>query len=70
MTRAERAMPRPSLPEVPALLAEYAGRLLLSTGLHTEDALLIASGQVEPLPELEALARPLRAGWHLAEDRQ
>jgi len=61
---------RPSFPEVPAPLAEYADRLLLSTGLRAEDALLIASGQVEPLPELEALARPLRAGRHRAEDRQ
>ena len=48
---------------VPAPLAEYADRLLLSTGLHVEDALLIASGQLDPRPELEPLARALRSGW-------
>jgi hypothetical protein len=55
--------------EVPAPLAEYADRLLLSTGLHAEDALLIASGQLDPSPELSGLARALRAGWDLAEAR-
>ncbi len=63
-----RTAPQPSLPEVPAPLAEYADRLLLSTGLHTEEALLIASGRIDPPPELSALARALRAGWDLAED--
>lgn len=48
---------------VPASLAEYADRLLLSTGLHVEDALLIASGQLDPRPELEPLVRALRTGW-------
>jgi len=55
--------------QVPAPLAEYADRLLLSTGLHAEDALLIASGQLDPWPELSGLARALRAGWDLAEGR-
>jgi hypothetical protein len=53
--------------EVSAPLAEYAERLLLSTGLHAEDALLIASGALQPPPELEGLARALRAGWQLVE---
>ena len=48
---------------VPASLAEYADRLLLSTGLHVEEALLIASGQLQAPPELEPLARSLYAGW-------
>jgi hypothetical protein len=65
-----RAAPQPSLAEVPAPLTDYADRLLLSTGLHTEDALLIASGRLDPPPELGALARALRAGWDLAEDRR
>lgn len=58
---------QPPLVEVPAALAEYADRLLLSTGLHAEDALLIAGGHVDPAAELEPLARALRAGWS-AED--
>ncbi len=52
---------------VPASLAEYADRLLLSTGLHLEEALLIASGQLNPPPELEPLARALRTGWDTAD---
>ena len=52
---------------VPASLAEYADRLLLSTGLHVEDALLIASGQLDLAPELEPLARALRTGWDTAD---
>jgi len=52
---------------VPASLAEYADRLLLSTGLHVEDALLIARGQLHPPPELEPLARALRTGWNTAD---
>jgi len=52
---------------VSAPLAEYADRLLLSTGLHVEDALLIASGQLDPPPELELLARALRTGWDMAD---
>jgi hypothetical protein len=51
---------------VPASLAEYADRLLLSTGLHVEDALLIARGELDPAPELEPLARALRIGWDTA----
>ena len=65
----ERDLMRPSLLEAPVPLAEYADRLLLSTGLHAEDALLIASGRQDPPTELESLARALRAGWQLAEDR-
>jgi hypothetical protein len=68
MTRSpDGTAPQPSLADVPAPLAEYADRLLLSTGLHAEEALLIASGQVDPPAELEPLARALRAGWD-AED--
>jgi len=52
---------------VPAPLAEYADRLLLSTGLHVEEALLIASGQQDAPPELEPLARALRTGWETAD---
>jgi hypothetical protein len=55
--------------EVSASLAEYADRLLLSTGLHVEDALLIANGQLEPPPELEPLARALRTGWETTDQR-
>jgi hypothetical protein len=60
---------RPPLPEVPAPLAEYTDRLLLSTGLHAEDAQLIASRHLDPPAELEPLARALCAGWG-TEDRQ
>jgi hypothetical protein len=49
-------------------LTEYADRLLLSTGLHAEDALRIASGQVNPPDELGSLALALRAGWDLTEN--
>ena len=56
------------LPEVPAPLAEYADRLLISTGLHAEDALLIASGRLDPPAEMEPVARALRAGWELGEE--
>jgi hypothetical protein len=50
-------------------LTEYADRLLLSTGLHAQDALRIASGQLDAPDELDGLARALRAGWDLTEDR-
>jgi hypothetical protein len=56
--------PQPPLADVPAPLAEYADRLLLSTGLHAEEALLIARGQLDPPAELEPLTRALRAGWN------
>jgi hypothetical protein len=52
---------------VPASLAEYADRLLLSTGLHVEEVELIASGRLDPPPELEPLARALRTGWDTAD---
>lgn len=52
---------------VSAPLAEYADRLLLSTGLHVEEALLIASGRQDAPPELEPLARALRTGWDTAD---
>jgi hypothetical protein len=58
-----------ALPVVPAPLAEYAERLLLSTGLGAEDALRIASSQLEPPEELADVARALRAGWDLVEDQ-
>ena len=48
---------------MPALLAEYADRLLLSTGLHADEAMLVASGQLEVPPDLDPIARALRAGW-------
>lgn len=60
----EQAAP---ISRVPASLAEYADRLLLSTGLHLEEALLIASGQLDCPPELEPLARALRTGWDTAD---
>ena len=53
--------------ELSAPLADYADRLLLGTGLDAADAVLIASGQLVPPPELRALGSVLEAGW-LAED--
>ncbi|MBV9329120.1 MAG: hypothetical protein JO352_35905 [Chloroflexi bacterium] len=55
------------LPEVPPPLAEYADRLLISTGLQAEDALSIATGRLDPPAEMEPLARAIRAGWELDE---
>ena len=66
----DNQVPQPVLPQVPGPLAEYADRLLLSTGLHADDALLIASGQLEPPAELDGLTRALRAGWDLEEGRR
>ena len=57
------------VPDLPAPLSEYADRLLLSTGLHAQDALRIASGQFDPPDELAGLALALRAGWDLTENR-
>ena len=60
--------PNPAVvPDLPASLSEYADRLLMSTGLHAEDALRIASGQLDPPDELGGLAIALRAGWDLTE---
>ena len=56
-------------PDLSGPLSEYVDRLLLSTGLHAEDALRIASGQLDPPEELGGLAVALRAGWDLTEDR-
>ena len=56
-------------PYLSGALTEYADRLLLSTGLHAEDALRIASGELDAPDELAGLAVALRAGWDLAEDR-
>jgi len=53
--------------ELSAPLADYADRLLLGTGLDAADAVLIASGQLVPPPELRALGSVLQAAW-LAED--
>jgi len=53
--------------ELSATLAEYTDRLLLGTGLDAADAVLIASGQLVPPPELCVLGSALQAGW-LAED--
>ena len=67
MTKHSRLDEQPlPISTVPASLAEYADRLLLSTGLHVEEALLIASGRLDPPPELEPLARALRTGWDTA----
>jgi hypothetical protein len=61
-------MPKDGSDALPAALAEYADRLLLSTGLNASDALLIARGDVEPPAELRDLATALRAGWQLAPE--
>jgi hypothetical protein len=62
--------PNPAVvPNLQAPLSEYADRLLMSTGLHAEDALRIASGQLPPPDELGGLAIALRAGWDLTEAR-
>jgi hypothetical protein len=53
--------------ELPASLADYADRLLLGAGLDAADAVLIASGHLDPADELRGLANALQAGW-LAED--
>jgi hypothetical protein len=50
-------------------MSEYADRLLLSTGLTANDALRLASGELDPPDELGGLALALRAGWDLTEDR-
>jgi hypothetical protein len=55
-------------PELPAPLADYADRLLLGTGLDPAEALLIASGRLDPPPQLSGLAHALRSGWELSED--
>jgi hypothetical protein len=51
--------------DLDASLAEYADRLLLSTGLTAQDAFLIASGRQKVVEQLGALARVLQAGWSL-----
>ena len=62
--------PNPAVvPNLQAPLSEYAERLLMSTGLHAEDALRIASGQLDPPDELGGLAIALCAGWDLTEAR-
>ena len=55
-------------PELPAALVEYADRLLLGTGLDAAEALLIASGRLDPPTQLSGLAHALRSGWELSED--
>ena len=68
MTEPSKLVEQPGvISTVAASLAEYADRLLLSTGLHVEDALVFASGQLEPPPGLELLARALRTGWDMAD---
>ena len=52
-----------------APLSEYADRMLLSTGLTADDALRIASGELDPPEELGGLALALRAGWDLSVNR-
>jgi hypothetical protein len=54
--------------ELQASLVEYAERLLQSTGLSAHDALLIASGQMDPPEGIESLGRALRAGWQADRD--
>jgi hypothetical protein len=51
--------------DLDVLLAEYADRLLLSTGLTAQDAFLIASGRKTVVDQLVELARALQAGWSL-----
>jgi len=53
--------------ELPAALADYTDRLLLGTGLDAANAVLIASGKLDPPAELRGLANALQAGW-IAED--
>ena len=55
-------------PDLPAPLVEYADRLLLGTGLDAAEALLIASGRLDPPSQLSGLAHALRSGWELTED--
>ena len=59
--------PKHTVVELPAALADYADRLLLGTGLEAADAVLIASGHLDPPAELSRLANALQAGW-LAEE--
>jgi len=69
MTRPlDRDAPRLLDAALPAALADYADRLLLGTGLDGADAVLIASGQLEPPADLCGLANALRAGWRAEED--
>jgi len=68
-TTGDREVPTPADVQVPAALAEYADRLLLSTGFHADDALLIAGGMLDPPTELKQLAIALRAGWELTEEQ-
>ena len=63
----DRNAPQHAGAELPAPLADYADRLLLGTGLDAADAVLIASGQLDPPAELSGLANALQAGW-MAED--
>ena len=69
MTESSESKPAQDDRGRPNALAEYADRLLLSTGLTADDALLLASGKQEPPAELEGLARALRAGWALDADQ-
>ena len=59
--------PEHTVVELPAALADCADRLLLGTDLDAAHAVLIASGQLVPPPELRVLGGALQAGW-LAED--
>ena len=63
----EYRSPLDVLPDLPAPLVEYADRLLLGTGLDAAEALLIASGELDPPAQLSSLARALRSGWELSE---
>ena len=68
MTESSELDKRPApISAVTAPLAEYADRLLLSTGVHVEEGLLIASGQLDLRPELEPIGRALRSGWDTAD---
>jgi hypothetical protein len=53
---------------LPGSLAEYADRLLHSTGLTADDALRIAAGDLAAPLELDSVALALRAGWALAPE--
>jgi hypothetical protein len=56
--------------DLPPALADYADRLLLGTGLNAVDAVLIASGRLEPPAELSGLTTALDAGWFAEEGQR
>jgi hypothetical protein len=55
-------------PMLPSSLLDYAENLLLGTELSVEDALRIASADLEAPASERVAETALRAGWRLAED--